>query len=126
VVGEIKHFTGPEGAVLWMQTYVPQRQDAPATVSFVVSATLPETTIRTQAGKAIHELDGDLPVQNFETLNEYRDVFLKGRKPRSSASGRSGADRDRSGDDRDLRSSGQCRAPCVSPRDSNSDTLIHS
>jgi putative ABC transport system permease protein len=80
VVGEIKHFTGLEGAVRWMQTYVPQRQDAPATVSFVVSATLPETTIRTQAEKAIHELDGDLPVQNFETLNEYRNVFLKGRK----------------------------------------------
>ena len=79
VVREIKHFS-PEGAVRWMQTYVPHRQEATPMLSFVVNTTIPEAAVRAQAEKAIHELDGNLPVENFETLNGYFDVLLNGRK----------------------------------------------
>jgi putative ABC transport system permease protein len=79
VVREIKHFN-PEGSVRWMQTYVPQQQNATAALSFVVNTTIPEAAVKAQTEKAIHELDSNLPVENFETLNEYLDVFLSGRK----------------------------------------------
>lgn len=80
VVREVKHFGGPEAKVKWMQVYVPQYQDATPAVSFVVNSTIPEAAAKTAAERAIHELDQDLPVENFQTMNAYFDTFLSGRK----------------------------------------------
>lgn len=80
VVREIKHF-GPERDVKWMQLYVPQYQDPSPTLSFVVNTTIPEGAAKTAAEKALHELDKDLPVQDFETLDNYLDNnYLSGRQ----------------------------------------------
>lgn len=80
VVREVKHFGGPEAKVKWMQVYVPQYQDATPAVSFVVNTTIAEAAAKTAAEKAIHELDQDLPVENFQTMDAYFDAFLSGRK----------------------------------------------
>ena len=80
VVREIKHFGGPEAKVRWMQLYVPQYQDPTPMLSFVVNTSIAEGSLKTEAEKAIHDLDGNLPVDNFETMDAYLDVFLSGRK----------------------------------------------
>lgn len=80
VVREIKHF-GPERDVKWMQLYVPQYQDPSPTLSFVVNTTIPEGAAKTAAEKALHDLDKDLPVEDFETLDNYLDNnYLSGRQ----------------------------------------------
>lgn len=80
VVREVKHFGGPEAKVKWMQLYVPQYQDPTPMLSFVVNTSMPEGPLKSEAEKAIHELDGNLPVDNFETMDAYLDTFLSGRK----------------------------------------------
>lgn len=79
VVQEIKHF-GPERAVKWMQVYVPQYQDPSPVLSFVVNATVSTDAIKNAAEKALHDLDRELPIENFETLDAYLDNFLGARK----------------------------------------------
>jgi putative ABC transport system permease protein len=79
IVREIKHF-GPERPARWMQVYVPQYQDPTPMLSFVVNTPLPEATVRTAAEKTLHELDKDLPVENFQTMDAYLDTYLSGRK----------------------------------------------
>ncbi len=80
VVREIKH-SGPERDVKWMQVYVPQFQDPSPTLSFVVNTTLSEGAAKTAAEKAIRDLDANLPVENFATLDSYLDKnYLSGRK----------------------------------------------
>jgi putative ABC transport system permease protein len=79
VAREIKHF-GPEGKVRWMQVYVPQYQDLSPTLSFVLSTAMPEIGIKPSIEKIVHELDKDLPVENFQTMDAYLDNFLSPRK----------------------------------------------
>lgn len=80
VVREIKHFGGPEGKVRWMQVYVPQYQDSTSGLSFVVNTTISEAAARSAGEKALHDLDKDLPVEKFQTMDAYFDTFLSGRK----------------------------------------------
>lgn len=80
VVREIKHF-GPEGKIRWMQLYVPQYQDPSPTLSFVVNTTIPEGAAKAAAESALHDLDKDLPVEEFQTLDSYLDTnYLSGRQ----------------------------------------------
>lgn len=80
VAREIKHF-GPERDVKWMQVYVPQYQDPSPTLSFVVNTTIPEGAAKMAAENALHDLDKNLPVENFETLDSYLDTnYLSGRQ----------------------------------------------
>jgi putative ABC transport system permease protein len=80
VAREIKHF-GPERDVRWMQLYVPQYQDPSPVLSFVVNTTIREGAARKAAERALHDLDKDLPVENFETLDTYlENNFLTGRR----------------------------------------------
>lgn len=80
VVREIKHF-GPERDIKWMQVYVPQYQDPSPTLSFVVNTNIPDAAVQSAAEKALHDLDKDLPVEYFETLDNYLDDnYLSGRE----------------------------------------------
>jgi putative ABC transport system permease protein len=80
VVKEIKHF-GPERQVKWMQVYVPQYQDPSPTLSFLVNTTLSNDAAKNAALKALQELDKDLPVESFETLDSYLNRnYLSGRQ----------------------------------------------
>jgi predicted permease len=80
VVHEIKHF-GPEHDVKWMQVYVPQYQDPSPTLYFVVNTTIPEGAAKAAAESALHDLDKNLPVEQFETLDSYLDSnYLSGRQ----------------------------------------------
>jgi putative ABC transport system permease protein len=80
VVKEIKHF-GPERQVKYMQVYVPQYQDPSPVLSFVVNTTLSTDAAKSAALKTLQELDKDLPVENFETLDSYLDRnYLSGRQ----------------------------------------------
>jgi putative ABC transport system permease protein len=80
VVKEIKHF-GPERQVKWMQVYVPQYQDPSPALSFVVNTTLANDAAKNTALKALQEVDRDLPVESFETLDGYLNRnYLSGRQ----------------------------------------------
>lgn len=79
VVREIKHFN-VERKPTWMQVYVPQYQDPTPDLSFVINTTLPEGTVKAAAEKSVHEIDKDLPVENFQTMEVYFDNLLSGRK----------------------------------------------
>jgi len=79
VVQEIKHF-GPEKSTRWMQLYVPLYQDPSPVLSFVINTELPESAVRSTTNKALHELDKDLPLENFEAMNAYLDTLLGTRK----------------------------------------------
>jgi hypothetical protein len=79
IVQEIKHF-GPEAKVRWMQVYVPQYQDPSPTLSFVLNAAMPEAAVKPAIDKVIHELDKDLPIENFQTMDTYLDKYLSPRR----------------------------------------------
>lgn len=79
VVRQIRHFNVEQNA-RWMQVYVPQYQDSSADLSFVINTTLPEGIVKTAAEKSVHEVDKDLPVENFQTMESYFDNLLSGRK----------------------------------------------
>jgi putative ABC transport system permease protein len=79
VVRQIKHF-GPEAKVRWMQVYVPEYQDPSPVMSFVINSTLPEADVKTAAEKAIQAVDRDLPIDNFEGMDDLLDDYLAGRK----------------------------------------------
>lgn len=79
VVREIKHF-GPERKVRWMQIYVPEYQDPSPTLSFVLNTTLPAAAAKNAAEKALHDVDKDLPVEEFGTMDSYLDTFLSSRR----------------------------------------------
>jgi ABC-type antimicrobial peptide transport system permease subunit len=59
---------------------VPQYQDLSPTLSFVLSTAMPEIGIKPSIEKIVHELDKDLPVENFQTMDAYLDNFLSPRK----------------------------------------------
>jgi putative ABC transport system permease protein len=79
VVRQIKHF-GPEAKVRWMQVYVPEYQDPSPVMSFVIDTSLPEANVKTAAEKAIRDIDGDLPIDNFEAMDNLLDNYLTARK----------------------------------------------
>lgn len=79
VVHEIKHY-GPEKDTRWMQIYVPYYQDSSPVLSFVINTTLSEAAVKAAAYKALHELDQNLPVEKFETMDAYLDTYLSNRK----------------------------------------------
>jgi putative ABC transport system permease protein len=79
VVREIKHF-GPEAKVRWMQVYVPQYQQPTPVLSFVINTMASESVVKKTAEKAIHDLDGEVPVENFATLDDLLDNYVSGRK----------------------------------------------
>ncbi len=79
VVRQLKHF-GPERAVRWMQVYVPQYQDPSPAVSFIVNTTMPENVVKTAVEKAVHDLDKDIPIEDFQSMDAYLDSFLTRRK----------------------------------------------
>ena len=80
IVHEIKHFGGPEGKAQWMQVYVPQYQDNSKSLSFVINTTIPEAAAKKAAESALHDLDKDLPIQSFQTMDAYFDAYLVRRK----------------------------------------------
>ncbi len=84
VVREIRHF-GPETKVRWMQVYVPEYQDPSPVMSFVIDTALPETSVRSEAEKAIRELDRGLPLDNFQAMDDLLGGYLAGRKVTVSA-----------------------------------------
>jgi ABC-type antimicrobial peptide transport system permease subunit len=79
IVQEIKHF-GPEAKVRWMQVYVPHYQDPSPTLSFVLNAAMPEAAVKPATDEVIHELDKDLPIENFQTMDNYLDKYLSPRR----------------------------------------------
>lgn len=79
VVQQIKHF-GPERPARWSQLYVAQYQDPFPVLSFVINTDLPESAVRAATTKALHELNKDLPIENFETMDAYLDTILGTRK----------------------------------------------
>lgn len=79
VVKEIKHF-GPEKGTRWMQIYVPQYQDPAPVLSFVINTTLPEEAVKNSSKQALQQLDKDISLENFESMDAYLDTFLNGRK----------------------------------------------
>jgi predicted permease len=79
VVRQIKHF-GPEAKVRWMQVYIPEYQDPSPVMSFVIDTTLPEANVKSAAEQAIHEVDKDLPIDNFQTMDSLLDNYLASRK----------------------------------------------
>jgi len=79
VVRQIKHF-GPEAKVRWMQVYVPEYQDPSPVMSFVIDTALPETNVKSAAEKAIRDIDGDLPIDNFEAMDNLLDNYLAARR----------------------------------------------
>jgi cell division protein FtsX len=79
IVRQIRHF-GPEASVRWMQVYVPEYQDPSPVMSFVIDTALPEATVRTEAEKAIRELDRALPLDSFQAMDDLLGGYLAARK----------------------------------------------
>lgn len=79
VVREVKHF-GPEAKLQFMQLYVPEYQQPTPVLSFVLNTTLPESVVKVAAEKAIHELDGGLPLDNFQSMDSLLDKYMASRK----------------------------------------------
>lgn len=79
VAREIKS-SGPERKVQWMQVYVPQYQDPTPNLSFIVNTTLPGASVKTATERAIFEMDKDMPVENFQALNDVLEESVRSRK----------------------------------------------
>jgi len=79
VVHQVKHY-GPEKEVPRMQVYVPLFQQPTPMMSFVVDFLADQRSIRTGAEEAIFELDKDLPLDNFRTLDDLLSFYVSGRE----------------------------------------------
>ena len=79
VVRQVKHY-GPEKEVPRMQVYVPVFQQPTPLMSFVVDFLADQRSIRSGAEEAILELDKDLPLDNFRTLDDLLSVYVSGRE----------------------------------------------
>ncbi len=79
VVRQIKHF-GPESKVRWMQVYVPEYQDPSPVMSFVIETSLQAAAVKSAAERAVRELDRNIPVDNFQAMDDLLDNYLAGRK----------------------------------------------
>jgi predicted permease len=79
VVPQIKHF-GPESKPRWMQVYLAQYQDPTSEVSYVMDTKLPLATVKASVDRAIHQLDKDLPLDNFQTMDDLLGNYTASRK----------------------------------------------
>lgn len=79
VVRQVKYF-GPESKVDRMQVYDPVYQDPPFVMSFVMETASTAVTLRIPAEKAIHDLAPEVPLDNFQTLDEFLDQMASGRR----------------------------------------------
>jgi putative ABC transport system permease protein len=79
VTKQMKHF-GPEAKIQWMQVYIPEYQEPTPVLSFVLNTRLSEAVVKAAAEKTIHELDGGLPVENFQCMDALLDGYLASRK----------------------------------------------
>jgi putative ABC transport system permease protein len=79
VVRQVKHY-GPEKEVPRMQVYVPLFQQPTPLMSFVVDFLADQRSIRSGAEEAILELDKDLPLDNFRTLDDLLSAYVSGRE----------------------------------------------
>jgi putative ABC transport system permease protein len=79
VVRQIKYF-GPERKVARLQVYVPTYQVPTDMISFVMETMTPAATLKASAEKAVHDVDLDLPLDNFRTLDDYLDQVESGRR----------------------------------------------
>src|SRR5262249_6991287 len=79
VVPQIKHF-GPESQPRWMQVYLSQYQDPTSELSYVIDTTLPLGNVKADVERAIHEMDKDLPVDNFQTMDDLLGNYTASRK----------------------------------------------
>lgn len=72
IVGQTKYF-GPERDVARMQVYEPAYQHPPPFISFIIRTSASMETMRVPVEKAIHDLAPDLPLQYFQSLDEFVD-----------------------------------------------------
>ena len=79
IVRQVKYF-GPERNIERPQVYEPLIQHPPPFISFVMNTPEPIETVRAPVEKAIHELAPDLPLQYFQTLDEFVDKKESRRK----------------------------------------------
>lgn len=79
VVHQMKHY-GPEKEVPRMQVYTPLFQVPVSSVAFVVNFLADQRSIQAASQQAIYELDKDLPLDSFRTLDDLLSVFVSGRK----------------------------------------------
>lgn len=79
VVRQVKNY-GPEKEVPRMQVYVPLFQQPTPLMSFVVDFLADQRSIRTGAEEAVFELDKDLPLDNFRTLDDLLSFYVSGRE----------------------------------------------
>lgn len=69
VVHRIRHF-GPEREPRWPRAYVPFYQDPRPTLSFIMNTTLPQAAVRSAIESAVRQIDPELPLDNFRSLED--------------------------------------------------------
>ena len=79
IVHQMKHY-GPERAVPRMQVYIPLYQKPAPSMSFLVDFRTSQGTVETSAKEAIYDLDRDLPVDKFQTLDDLLSILKSSRK----------------------------------------------
>lgn len=79
IVGQVKYF-GPERGIDRLQVYEPVSQHPPPFVSFIMRTAESSESLRAPVEKAIHDLAPDLPLQYFQTLDEFVDKKESRRK----------------------------------------------
>lgn len=70
VVRQIRN-VGPEGPIERMQVYEPAQQNPPPFICFIMRTSASMESLRAPIEKAIHDLAPDLPLQYFQTLDEF-------------------------------------------------------
>jgi putative ABC transport system permease protein len=79
VVRQVKYF-GPEKGVDRFQVYEPLYQHPLAFTCFVINTTEPLEILRSPVEKAIHQLAPDLPLHDFQTVDDSLDQKVSRRK----------------------------------------------
>jgi predicted permease len=79
VVRQIRYY-GPEKDVGRLQVYVPAYQNSVPLVSFIMDTTISPEALRAPIEKAVHDVDPELPVDNFRTLDDYFDRIEASRR----------------------------------------------
>ena len=79
VVGQVRYF-GPEKDVQRLQVYVPAYQNSVQIISFVMNTAIPAAGLRAAVEKTVYDVDPELPVDNFRTLDDYFDQIESSRR----------------------------------------------